>query len=44
MTGKAEAVFNPKMFLDTVNRGHTVSDLRREEVVFLQSAGADAPV
>ena len=42
MTGKAEAVFNPKMFLDTVNRGHTVSDLRREEVVFLQSAGADA--
>jgi CRP/FNR family transcriptional regulator, cyclic AMP receptor protein len=42
MTGKAAAVFNPKMFLDTVNRGHTVSDLRREEVVFPQSAGADA--
>jgi CRP/FNR family cyclic AMP-dependent transcriptional regulator len=42
MTGQAAAVFNPKMFLDTVNRGHTVSDLRREEVVFLQAAGADA--
>jgi CRP/FNR family transcriptional regulator, cyclic AMP receptor protein len=42
MTDKAEAAFNPKMFLATVNRGRTVSDLRREEVVFLQSAEADA--
>jgi CRP/FNR family cyclic AMP-dependent transcriptional regulator len=42
MTDEAATVFNPKMFLDTVNRGHTVSDLRREEVVFLQAAGADA--
>ena len=42
MADTAEAAFDPKVFLATVNRGHTVSDLRREEVVFLQSAEADA--
>jgi CRP/FNR family cyclic AMP-dependent transcriptional regulator len=42
MSDKAKASFDPKMFLATANRGHTVSDLRREEVVFQQSARADA--
>ena len=42
MSDKAKASFDPKMFLATANRGHTVSDLRREEVVFQQSAKADA--
>ena len=42
MAGNAAAVFDPKIFLATVNHGRTVSDLRREDVVFRQSAGADA--
>ena len=42
MAGKAEPTFDPKAFLATVGRGHTVSDLRKEEVVFRQSAAADA--
>ena len=42
MARKAESTFDPKAFLATVNRGHTVSDLRREEMVFRQSAPADA--
>jgi CRP-like cAMP-binding protein len=43
MADQAEAAaFDPKIFFATVNRGHTVSDLRREEVVFRQSAEADA--
>ena len=42
MAGKAECIFDPKAFLSTVGRGHTVSDLRKDEVVFLQSAAADA--
>jgi CRP-like cAMP-binding protein len=42
MADIAKAAFDPKMFLATANRGHTVSDLRREEVVFQQSAEADA--
>ena len=42
MADKAKAEFDPKMFLATANRGHTVSDLRKDEVVFLQSAVADA--
>ena len=42
MTGKAESIFDPKAFLATVGRGHTVSDLRKDEVVFRQSAAADA--
>jgi CRP/FNR family cyclic AMP-dependent transcriptional regulator len=42
MARKAESTFNPKVFLATVGPGHTVSDLRRNEVVFRQSAAADA--
>jgi CRP/FNR family transcriptional regulator, cyclic AMP receptor protein len=39
---KAEPAFDPKAFLATVGRGHTVSDWRRDDVVFRQSAVADA--
>jgi CRP/FNR family transcriptional regulator, cyclic AMP receptor protein len=42
MADTVEAAVDPKVFLTTVNRGHTVTDLRREEVVFQQSAAADA--
>ena len=42
MARKAESTFDPKTFLATVSRGHTVSDLRKGEVVFLQAAPADA--
>ncbi len=42
MDRKAEFTFDPKAFLATVGPGHTVSDLRKNEVVFLQSAAADA--
>ena len=42
MAGKAEFTFDPKAFLATVGPGHTVSDLRKSEVVFRQSAAADA--
>ena len=42
MADTDKAAFDPKVFLATANRGHTVSDLRREEVVFQQSAEADA--
>jgi CRP/FNR family transcriptional regulator, cyclic AMP receptor protein len=39
---KAKSTFDPKAFLATVGRGHTVSDLHKDEVAFLQSAVADA--
>ena len=42
MAGKAEFTFDPKTFLATVGPGHTVSDLRKDEVVFLQATPADA--
>ena len=42
MAKNVESAFDPKLFLATVNRGHTVSDLRKEEVVFRQSDVADA--
>jgi CRP/FNR family cyclic AMP-dependent transcriptional regulator len=42
MAGKAEFTFDPKAFLATVGPGHTVSDLRKNEVIFRQSAAADA--
>jgi CRP/FNR family cyclic AMP-dependent transcriptional regulator len=42
MARKAEFTFDPKAFLATVGPGYTVSDLRKNEVVFLQSAAADA--
>jgi CRP/FNR family transcriptional regulator, cyclic AMP receptor protein len=42
MAGKAEFTFDPKAFLATVGPGHTVSDLRKDEVVFVQATAADA--
>jgi CRP/FNR family transcriptional regulator, cyclic AMP receptor protein len=42
MARKAESTFDPKAFLATVGPGHTVSDLHKDEVVFRQSAAADA--
>ena len=42
MARKAESTFDPKAFLATVGRGHTVFDLGKDEVVFRQSAAADA--
>jgi CRP-like cAMP-binding protein len=42
MARKAEFTFDPKAFLATIGPGHTVSDLRKNEVVFRQSAAADA--
>src|ERR1700722_14967518 len=42
MAGKTEFTFNPKAFLATVGPGHTVSNLRKDEVVFLQATAADA--
>jgi CRP-like cAMP-binding protein len=42
MAGNAASTFEPEAFLATVGPGHTVSDLRRNEVVFRQSAAADA--
>ena len=42
MASKAECTFDPKAFLATEGSGHTVSDLHKDEVVFLQSAVADA--
>jgi CRP/FNR family cyclic AMP-dependent transcriptional regulator len=42
MARKAEFTFDPKAFLATVGPGHTMSDLRKNEVVFRQSAAADA--
>ena len=37
-----KVVFDPKAFLATVNHGRTVSDYRKDEVVFLQASPADA--
>lgn len=42
MPDKTAATFDPRIFLATVSRGLTVTDLRGEEVVFQQSADADA--
>jgi Cyclic nucleotide-binding domain len=42
MARKAASTFAPNAFLATVGPGHTVSDLRKGEVVFRQSAAADA--
>ena len=42
MARKANFIFDPKVFLATVGQGHTVSDLLKDEVVFRQSAAADA--
>jgi CRP/FNR family cyclic AMP-dependent transcriptional regulator len=42
MAGNAASTFDPEAFLATVGPGHTLSDLRKGEVVFRQSAVADA--
>ncbi len=42
MAGNAASTFEPEAFLATVGPGHTLSDLRKDEVVFRQSAAADA--
>jgi CRP-like cAMP-binding protein len=42
MAGNAASTFDPETFLATVGPGHTLSDLRKGEVVFRQSAAADA--
>ena len=43
MAAKSEPTFiDPNVFLATVGPGHTVSDLRKDEVVFLQATPADA--
>ena len=42
MAKKTEAVFDPKAFLASVNRNHTVSNLLKDEVIFRQSTAADA--
>jgi len=42
MAGKVESTFNPKAFLATAGPGHSVSDLRKDGVVFLQATAADA--
>ena len=42
MAAKAASIFDPQAFLATVGPGHTLSDLRKDEVVFRQSAAADA--
>ena len=42
MARKAESIFDPKAFLATIGPGHSVSDFRKDEVVFRQSSAADA--
>ena len=42
MAGNAASTFEPEAFLATVGPGHTLCDLRKDEVVFRQSAAADA--
>jgi CRP/FNR family cyclic AMP-dependent transcriptional regulator len=37
-----KSTFDPKAFLATVSRGRTVSDYRKDDVVFLQSSPAEA--
>ena len=43
MAKKARSItFDPQAFLATVSQGRTVSDYRKEDVVFLQASPADA--
>ena len=42
MAGNAASTFDPKAFLATVGPGHTLVDVRKDDVVFRQSAAADA--
>ena len=41
-SANGKVVFDPKAFLATVNHGRTVSDYRKDDVVFLQASPADA--
>jgi CRP-like cAMP-binding protein len=40
--GNGKAAFDPKAFLATVNHGRTVTEYRKDDVVFLQASPADA--
>jgi CRP/FNR family transcriptional regulator, cyclic AMP receptor protein len=42
MATDTDSSFDPKSFLATIGPGHSVSDLRKDDVVFQQSAAADA--
>ena len=42
MATKAKSKFDPAAFLATVNGGRTVSDYRKDDVIFSQGAPADA--
>lgn len=42
MAKKATATFDAKAFLATVNHGRSVSDYRKDDIVFLQEGPADA--
>ena len=42
MGKKSKFAFDPKAFLATVDGGRTASDYRKDEVIFLQGAPADA--
>ncbi len=42
MAKKAKSKFDPKVFLATVNGGRTVSDYRKDDVIFSQGNPADA--
>jgi CRP/FNR family cyclic AMP-dependent transcriptional regulator len=42
MGKKSKFAFDPKAFLATVDGGRTVSDYRKDDVVFSQGAPADA--
>jgi len=41
-SGNGKVAFDPKAFLATVNHGRTVSEYRKDDVVFLQASPADA--
>ena len=42
MLKKPKSIFDPKVFLATVDGGRTISDYRKDEVIFLQGDQADA--
>jgi CRP/FNR family cyclic AMP-dependent transcriptional regulator len=42
MAKKAQSTFDPKSFLSTVNHGRTVSNYRKDAVVYRQASAADA--
>ncbi len=42
MAKKTEAAFDPEVFLASVNHGRTVSNYRKEDVIFRQGSAADS--